>query len=98
MSMSNVDKYRDTSRYRNDNNKSNLNLGSYESHHSNVSFNSPRTYSNDNLAYKTAQYSRDSELKYSHKHIKKNEKKRKRKNRIRAIVAVAILAVIGIAV
>lgn len=101
--MSNVDKYRDLSRYKD---------GSSVSKHD--SFN-PRNYkkpsskfsndqqingasiNNDNLSYKTAQYSRGSQGKYSHKHIAKKKRAKKKKNIIKGLVAVLILAVIGVA-
>ena len=46
----------------------------------------------------SAQYSRSTGEKYSHKHIKKDNRKRKRKNTMRFIVALAILFIIGVIV
>lgn len=109
--MNDADKYRDFSRYRNDNKaKSEINLGSNhysrtsnslisdDNHYQDsVSNNHKGNISKDNLSYKTAQYSRGSHDKYSHKHIAKKQRARKRKNVIRGIAAALILVVIGIA-
>ena len=98
--MTNADKYRDTSRYRNSGSpRNNINLGSNPQPSHNTGFSSGNhLIDQDNLDYKTTQYSRTSEQKYSHKHIKKTQRAKKRRNTIRTAVIVCILAVIGIAV
>ena len=78
--MSEVNKYRDLSRYKNSSSVSkhdSFNPQNYKKpssklsndHHINDS-----KINDDNLSYKTAQYSRGSQGKYSHKHIAKKKR------------------------
>lgn len=65
--------------------KNDINLGSNNLH-------------DKEIAFKAAQYSRESDRKYSHKRIQKNKNRKKRKFVFGAVITVCILAIIGIAV
>lgn len=83
--VSNVDKYRDASRYSNQSTQNNIPLGS-------------NNYSRSNANYQASRYSRESGEKYTYKHVKKNNMARKRKNFYRTAVIIVIFLVIGVGV
>ena len=86
--MNDANKYRDLSRYRNQTQGKN-----------DIPLSSNKEFaSKSNLDYKTAQYSRNSEAKYSYKHVKKDHRARRRKNTIRTAAIVVVLLVVGIGV
>lgn len=83
--VSNVDKYRDASRYSNQSAQNNIPLGS-------------NNYSRTNTNYQASRYSRESGDKYTYKHVKKNNMARKRKNFYRTAIIIVIFLVIGVGV